>query len=98
MMANSAFIAAMVMLVLGFVVLEQLPFLSAYTRVMLHDYLWLIGGVLALMYLNIMALCYLVGRHLFLKDTGRKLAHVEKQLRGGDTIVRDLSERLQGEE
>ena len=41
---------------------------------------------------------YLTGRALFLKDTGRKLAHVEKQLRTGDTIVRDLSERLAEED
>jgi hypothetical protein len=35
---------------------------------------------------------------LFLKDTGRKLAHVEKQLHTGDTIIRDLSERLAEED
>jgi hypothetical protein len=33
-------------------------------------------------------------RRLFLKDTGRKLAHVDRQLLTRDTIVRDLSERL----
>jgi hypothetical protein len=47
---------------------------------------------------NLFALCYLVSRTLFLKDTGRKLAHVEKQLRTGQPIVRDLSERLAAEE
>ena len=50
------------------------------------------------MFLNLFALFYLIARGLFLKDTGRKLAHVEKQLRTGDTIVRDLSERLAGED
>ena len=49
-------------------------------------------------FLNLFALCYLAGRGLFLRDTGRKLAHVERQLRTTDTIVRDLSERLAGEE
>jgi hypothetical protein len=39
-----------------------------------------------------------VARRLLLKDTGRKLAHVEKQLRTRDTIARDLSERLAAEE
>ena len=98
MMANSAFLAAMAMLVMGFLLLEQLRFLSAYKRVIVQAYLWPIGSVMALVFLNLMALCYLTGRHLFLKETGRKLAHVEKQLHAGDTIVRDLSERLEVEE
>jgi hypothetical protein len=37
-------------------------------------------------------------RRLLLTETGRKLAHVEKQLQAGDTILRDLSERLAAEE
>ena len=41
---------------------------------------------------------YLTARGLFLKETGRKLAHVERQLRTGDTILRDLSERLAEED
>ena len=49
-------------------------------------------------FLNLFAVCYLAGRGLFLKDTGRKLAHVERQLRTPDTVVRDLSERLAEEE
>jgi hypothetical protein len=43
---------------------------------------------------NLFAFFYAVNRRLFLKDTGRKLAHVEKQLLTPDTIVRDLSDRL----
>jgi hypothetical protein len=39
-----------------------------------------------------------VARRLFLKDTGRKLAHVDRQLHTTDTIVRDLSDRLAEEE
>jgi hypothetical protein len=98
MMANSAFLAAMAMLVMGFLILEQVPFLSAYKRVILQEYLWSIGGVVTLVFLNLVAGCYLVSRHLFLKETGRKLAHVEKQLQAGDAIARDLSERLEAEE
>ena len=43
-------------------------------------------------------MCYLAARGLFLKETGRKLAHVEKLLQTPDTVVRDLSERLAKEE
>ena len=97
-MANSAFLAAMVLLVGGFLLLDQLTFLSPYKRVLLHDYLGIITGFLIVMFVNLVALFYLVSRRVLLKDTGRKLAHVEKQLQTPDTIVRDLSERLAAEE
>jgi hypothetical protein len=98
MIANSAFLAAMVMLVLAFFVVEQLSFLSGAKALLLERYLWPIVGGVAVVFLNLFSLCYLTGRQLFLKETGRKLAHVEKQLHAGDTIVRDLSERLEAEE
>jgi hypothetical protein len=97
-MANSAFLAAMVLLVGGFLLLDQLTVLSRYRRVLLHDYLWVITGFLAVVFVNLAALFYLVSRRVLLKDTGRKLAHVEKQLQTPDTIVRDLSARLAAEE
>ena len=97
-MANSAFLAAMVLLVGGFLLLDQLTFLSPYKRVLLHDCLWVVTGFLIVIFVNLVALFYLVGRRVLLKDTGRKLAHLEKQLQTPDTIVRDLSERLAAEE
>jgi hypothetical protein len=45
-------------------------------------------------FLNVFAGFYAVGRKLFLKDTGRKLAHIEKQLRTGDSISDELTARL----
>jgi hypothetical protein len=98
MIANAAFLAAMVLLLLAFFVIGRLEFLAPYKHLILAQYLWVILGALVTVFLNLFALFYLMGRGLFLKETGRKLAHVEKQLRTGDTIVRDLSERLAGEE
>jgi hypothetical protein len=98
MIANAAFLAAMVLLLLAFSVLGPLEFLAPYKRLIAAQYLWIILGALIIVFLNLFALFYLVARGLFLKETGRKLAHVEKQLRTGDTIVRDLSERLAGED
>jgi len=98
MMANSAFLAAMVLVLLAFSLLGPLEFLAPYKGLIVGRYLWVIVGALVIVFLNLFALFYLTARGLFLKETGRKLAHVEKQLRTGDTIVRDLSERLAGEE
>ena len=50
------------------------------------------------MFLNLFGVFYLLSRALFLKETGRKLAHVEKLLHTPDTVVRDLSERLARDE
>ena len=98
MIANAAFLAGMVLLLLAFSLLGPLQFLAPYKRLIVADYGLVILGALVVVFLNLFALFYLVGRALFLKETGRKLAVVEKQLRTGDTIVRDLSERLAGED
>lgn len=98
MIANAAFLAAMVLLLLAFSLLGPLEFLAPYKRLIVAQYLWVIVGAFVVVFLNLFTLFYLMGRSLFLKETGRKLAHVEKQLRTGDTIVRDLSERLAGED
>ena len=98
MIANSAFLAAMVVLLLLFWVMGQLAFLTPYKHAILPRYLWVIVGSLVVLFLNLFALFYSVSRWLFLKETGRKLAHVERQLHTPDTVVRDLSERLAREE
>jgi hypothetical protein len=96
--ANSAFLAAMVLILLVFVVMGELEFLAPYKSLIFGAYLWTVVGAVVLLFLNLFALCYLAARTLFLKDTGRKLAHVEKLLQTPDTVVRDLSERLARDE
>ena len=98
MIANSAFLAAMTLLVLVFIVFGQLEFLAPYKGLIAARYLWTIVGALVLVFLNLFGVFYLVSRTLFLKETGRKLAHVEKLLYTPDTVVSDLSERLARDE
>lgn len=98
MIANSAFLAAMVIVWLLFWVMGQLEFLAPYKHAILPRYLWVVVGSVTLVFLNLFGLFYTATRWLFLKDTGRKLAHVERQLQTPDTVARDLSERLTREE
>ena len=98
MIVNSAFLAAMLLLLVVFAILDQVTFLAPYRHVIFVQHLWLVVGALVAVFLNLFAVCYLAGRGLFLKDTGRKPAHVERKLRTPDTVVRDLSERLAGED
>ena len=98
MIANAAFLAAMVVMLLAFVLMGQLSFLAPYKHMIVRQYAMVIIGAFGVTFLNLFAVFYLTARGLLLKETGRKLAHVEKQLRTGDTIVRDLSERLAEED
>ena len=94
MIANSAFLAAMALLLLTFWLLAALDFLAPYKRLIFGQHLWLIISAALIVFVNLFALAYSLTRRLFLKDTGRKLAHVEKLLDTPDTVVSDLSERL----
>jgi hypothetical protein len=94
MTTNCAFLAAMVTLMLTGWVLGQIDFLAPYKHFLIHQYLWYVVSAIGLVFLNLLALFQLIARRLFLKDTGRKLAHVGKQLQTADTIDRELSERL----
>jgi hypothetical protein len=98
MIANSAFLAAMLLILLVFWLMGQLEFLVPYKHVVFGEYLWIVVGAGGLVFLHLLAVSYVVTRRVFLKDTGRKLAHVERQLQTADTVVRDLSERLAREE
>jgi hypothetical protein len=98
MIVNCALIALVLLLVGLVFLLEQLTFLRPYAWLIFDHYSWTLAVVASVLFLNLFALVYLVARRLLLKDTGRKLAHVEKQLRTRDTIVRDLSEHLAREE
>jgi len=92
--ANSAFLAAMVVVLLLFVLMDQLSFLVPYKRLIFTRYFWVIVTAVTLTFVNIFALFYTITRRLFLNDTGRKLSYVDRQLLTRDTIVRDLSDRL----
>jgi len=95
MIANAVLGTTVVMLALAFLVLEETKFLLPYKPVLAHQYakyLWCYAGIL---FVNLFALMYLAARKVFLKDTGRKLAHVEKQIRTSDTVSAELSHRIE---
>ena len=98
MMANSAFLAAIVTFLLVGWVFGQITFLAPYKHLLIRLYLWHVVSFIVLVFLNLFTLFQLIARRLFLKETGRKLAHVGKQLQTADTVDRELSERLAAEE
>ena len=95
MLGNTLLLTTVIMLGLAFFLMGECQFLIPYRHLLLEKY----GGNIALfaaaLFVNVLAALYAIGRKLFLKDTGRKLAHLEKQLRTGASISEELSRRLQ---
>ena len=52
------------------------------------------GGAALILFLNLTATYYSVARWLFLRDTGRKLLHIDRQLATDDAVLDDLRSYL----
>lgn len=94
MIGNALFITFVLFLAMGLALLEQCRFLLPYRPLLLHTYGTTILAFVALLFLNVFTIVFLACRKFFLKDTGRKLAHLETQLRSGETISHELSRHL----
>jgi len=85
MVANALIVTIAVLLALGFWLLGELEFLIPYRRILFHQY----GEILFLwftaLFVNVFAAVYSIQRKLFLKDSGRKLFHVDHQVATGET-------------
>jgi hypothetical protein len=54
-----------------------------------------IGLFLLVVFVNLFALFYGIARLVFLRDTGVKLHHLDRQLTTRDTILADLTRRIE---
>ncbi len=95
MVANTLLLTTVIMLGLAFFLMGECQFLIPYRHLLLTKYGAHIALFASALFVNVFAGLYAIGRKLFLKDTGRKLAHLEKQLRTGASISEELSRRLQ---
>jgi len=95
MIRSVLFVTALILLALGLWLLGECRFLIPYKALIWHQYGPTILTFSAVLFLNVFTAVYLVCRKLFLKDTGRKLAHVDKQLRTGQSISDELSRYLE---
>ena len=83
MIANALIVTIALLLALGFWLMGELKFLIPYRHVLLHQ----CGGVLlqwfTMLFVNVFTGVYALERKFFLKDTGRKLSHLDKQALAG---------------
>ena len=95
MIRSALFVTAVIFLALGLLLLGERRFLIPYRSLLIHKYGQTIAVFSAVLFLNVFAGVYLTCRKLFLKDTGRKLIHMDKQLRSGQSIAEELSRYLE---
>lgn len=94
MIPNVFLATTVIFLAIGFLLLQECAFLIPYRTLLVDKYGRTIAVFSGLLFLNLFALMYVVVRKLLLKETGRKLAHIEKQIRTGESISEELSRRL----
>jgi hypothetical protein len=87
MIANSLIITITILLALGFWLMGELRFLIPYRTVLLHQYGGVILLALTVVTTNIFAAVHLIQRKFFLKDTGRKLSHLDRQVTSGHSSL-----------
>src|SRR5260370_6787214 len=94
MVTNVFFATTILFMAAGFFLLDQCRFLIPYRSLLLQRYGASILLFAAVLFINIYAAVYFAVRKLLLKETGRKLAHVEKPLRTAQSISQELTEHL----
>ena len=91
MIANAVFVATLIFLALGFGLMSQTHFLIPWRSLILHAYLQPIATYCALLFANILGLTIWIERKFFLRDTGRKLKHLDQEIHTGQS---ELSEEI----
>ena len=94
MMANAAFLAAVVLfLVIGWLA-SELRFLAPHKAALFREHGAVIVSLVLVVFLNLCAAFYATGRWFFLRDTGRKLRHLDHQLTTPDAVLDELGRDL----
>jgi hypothetical protein len=94
MIASAALLAALTVFLMAGWLAGELRFLAPYKTLLFREHAALIGWAALILFLNLAATYYSVARWLFLRDTGRKLLHLDRQLATGDAVLDDLRSYL----
>ena len=83
MIANALLISIAFLLAYGFWLMDQLKFMAPYRTLLFHEYGQVIFFSAGVLFLNVFGAALLFQRKFFLKDTGRKLSHLDQQFHVG---------------
>jgi hypothetical protein len=87
MIPNALILTIALLLALGFWMMGELKFLVPYRHILVHQYGGVILAWIAVLFANLFAAVYSIQRKFFLKDTGRKLTHIDKQVASGQSSL-----------
>ena len=79
MISNALLATIAVLLAYGFWLMDQLKFMAPYKSVLFHEYGTTILIAVTVLFVNVFGAALLMQRKFFLKDTGRKLSHLDRQ-------------------
>jgi hypothetical protein len=83
MIANALLITIAFLLAYGFWLMGELKFMASYKAVLLQAYeAWILGSA-AVLFFNVFGVVLLLQRKFLLKNTGRKLSHLDRQFHVG---------------
>jgi len=85
MIANALILTIAILLGYAFWLMDQLKFMASYKAVIFHAYGPVLLTAVAVLFLNVFGAALAINRRFFLKDTGRKLSHLDKQFNVGQT-------------
>ncbi len=91
MLSNAVFVATLIFLALIVWLSGELRFLTPWRSLILHSYLKSIALYCAMLFANILGLAIWIERKFFLRDTGRKLRHLDQEIHSGHS---ELSEEI----
>jgi hypothetical protein len=87
MIANALIVTIAILLALAFWLMGDLKFLIPYRLILYRQYGGVILAGIGIVFANLFAAVYAIQRKFFLKDTGRKLSHLDKQVVTGHSAV-----------
>ncbi len=94
MVANVAFLAALTTFLAVAWMAGELSFLAPFKAGIFRNHGLAIGLTITILFLNLFAAFYSISRWLFLRDAGRKLAHMDRQLGSRDAVLSDLHQEF----
>ena len=93
MIANAAFLAAITVFLLVGWVAGEVSFLAPFKVVLFQRYGTYVASGVLLVFFNCFGLYYGLMRWLLLRDTGRKLTHVDRQIDAANGLQTQLLSR-----
>ena len=94
MIANAALLAVLTVFLLAAWLAGELTFLAPYKTSLFRLHGVFIGQMALLVFLNLCAAYYLLGRWFFLRETGRKLTHMDRDLIASEGVHEDVPPEL----